>query len=92
MQGMTAPQRLDAQLAEAAQRQADMKTRADAVKRFYATLSTTQRAVFDQLPPPAMLGMAPGGRGGDRMAGGPRGGRERRGPGQQGQPGAYDPQ
>jgi hypothetical protein len=77
MQGMTTPQRLDAQLAEGARRQADMKVRADAAKRFYSALSAEQRAVFDRMPPQAVLGMGPGGRrGGDRMAmrGGPRGG------------------
>jgi periplasmic protein CpxP/Spy len=89
-QGLTAPQKLDAQLAEATQRQADMRTRADAAKRFYTALSTDQRVIFDNLPPQAMLGMAPGGGGGGRMAGGPRNGR--RGPGGPGGPGGYDPQ
>lgn len=88
-QGMTAPQKLDAQLAEATQRQADMRTRADAAKRFYAALSPDQRVIFDNLPPQAMLGMAPGGGGGGRMAGPARGGRLGRGPGG---PGGYTPQ
>ena len=92
MQGMTTPQRLDAQLAEAAQRQTDLKARVDATKRFYNALSATQRTAFDALPPNAVLGMAPGGRaGGGRMAGGPRGGRQGRGFGADA-PGGYDPQ
>ena len=92
MQGMTTPQRLDAQLAEAAQRQTELKARVDATKRFYNALSTTQRTAFDALPPNAVLGMGPGGRGGGgRMAGGPRGGRQGRGLGP-GAPGGYDPQ
>lgn len=80
MDGMTTPQRLDAQLAEGAKRQADLKVRADAAKRFYSALSPDQRAIFDQMPPQAVLGM--GGRGGGgRMAmrGGP-GLEGRRGP------------
>ncbi len=89
MQGMTAPQRLDAQIAQGAQRQADMKTRAEAAKRFYTALTVDQRAVFDALPPQAMLGLAPGGGGRMAMGGGRRGGGQGR---PQGLPGAYDPQ
>lgn len=87
MRNLTTPQRLDAQLAEASKRQAEMKTRADAAKRFYAGLTAQQRATFDQMPPGAVLGMGgPGG--GQRMAmrdgrrgGRDFGGREFRGPG-----------
>lgn len=96
MEGMTTPQRLDAQLAEGAKRQADLKTRVDAAKRFYGALSADQRALFDQMPPQAALGM--GGRGGGgRMAmrGGPgsegRGFEGRRGP-RGDAPAQYQPQ
>ena len=50
VQAMTTPQRLDYQLANAAKREAGLKTRADATKRFYATLTSEQKAVFDAMP------------------------------------------
>ena len=95
MQGMTTPQRLDAQVAQGAQRQAETKTRAEAAKRFYAALTVDQKAAFDALPPQAMLGL--GGRGGPgRMAmnAGRRGGGRDRDGGRSGRglPGGYDPQ
>jgi len=45
---MTTPERLDQIQAMKAQRDAHMQQRADAVKTFYASLSTEQRQVFDQ--------------------------------------------
>ena len=82
-QGLTAPQKLDAALAEAARRQTDMKARADAAKRFYAALTPAQRTTFDLLPPRVVLGDGGGRERGARMAmrGGERGerfGREHR--------------
>lgn len=89
--GATAPQRIDAQLAQAAERQADLRARADATKRFYSALTPDQRAAFDRLPPQVMLGLGAGGGGRMAMAG-PRG--ERRGPGSRGfgAPQGYRPQ
>lgn len=81
--GLTTPQRLDQELAMAAQRQAQMKVRADATKRFYNQLTAAQRTTMDSLPPLVLADGGPGGRGPggqprDGMGRGPGG---RRGPG-----------
>jgi protein CpxP len=45
---MTTPERLDQMQAMKAQRNVHMQQRSDAIKAFYATLSTDQKQVFDQ--------------------------------------------
>lgn len=44
---MTTPERIDRMEAHQAQRSAQMKKQAEAVKSFYATLNTQQKSIFD---------------------------------------------
>lgn len=88
LRNLTTPQRLDQELAMAAQRQAQMKVRADATKRFYNQLTAAQRTTMDNLPPMALAMDGPGGRGPGGPGRGPGG---RRGPGGPGGGGGFDP-
>jgi periplasmic protein CpxP/Spy len=63
MRALTTPQRLDRLVAKSAERQAVFLARADATKRFYAGLTSEQKAVFDAMP--MMRGFDRHGRGGD---------------------------
>jgi len=74
LRNMTTPQRLDQELAMAAERQTQLKVRADATKRFYNQLTAAQRTTMDSLPPMRFADGGPGGRGqGGRGPGGRRG-------------------
>lgn len=83
MQGLTTPQRLDAQLSEMRQNEAELVKRIAATKQLYAVLTPEQRTTLDSMP----MAMGPGGRGGP---GGPGGGGGRRGRGGPGGPGGFD--
>jgi protein CpxP len=77
---MTTPQRIDARLAMMDKRDAEMRTRANATKAFYNSLSPAQQKAMDSLPPMGRMGMhGHGGRHGEH--GGPGGGRGGRGEG-----------
>jgi Spy/CpxP family protein refolding chaperone len=79
-EAVTTPQRLDEMARRDAERAAEGRRRADALRTFYAALSPDQRQVFDalmRLQGPHGRGGMHGGRGGMR---GPGGGREHGGP------------
>lgn len=69
---MTTPERIDRMRALRAERQAQMDSRANATKTFYAALTPEQQKTFDQLSPRMMAGER-GRRDGWHHHGGPRG-------------------
>ncbi|MFN3523148.1 MAG: Spy/CpxP family protein refolding chaperone [Phenylobacterium sp.] len=58
LEQMTTPQRLDQMAKMQAEAGARIARAADATRAFYAALTPSQKAAFDALPPPAVMGFA----------------------------------